>query len=313
MRRRAIGLALLYAALLATLALFAPGFFAAGNLRDLAVGHAATLVLATGMTLVIVAGEIDVSVGSQRALCGVAAGLLAKSGLPMPLVAFLATALGGLLGALNGALVAGLRIPSIVATLATMLALRDGLRLATGGAWVTGLPSAFQWFGLPQAGGEIAICAIALAVFAAVAWGARSLAAGRAAYAAGADRESAEILGLRPRRTVFLVFVGMGALCGLAAVLDAVRFSDVPANAGLGLEMAVIAAVVVGGASIRGGSGALSGTLAGVVLLGTLGTALTYLGVSAWWERAIEGAIVIAAVAVEAAGKRRTARRLRAA
>ena len=312
MGRRIVGLASLYAALLASLAILAPGFFAAGNLRDLAVGHAATLVLASGMTLVIVAGEIDVSVGSQRAVCGVAAGLLAKAGLPMPLVALLASALGALLGALNGALVAGLRIPSIVATLATMLALRDGLRLASGGVWVTGLPSGFQWFGLPQAGGEVAICAAALAVFAAVAWGARSLAAGRAVYAAGADRESAEILGLRPRRTVFLVLVAMGALSGLAAVLDAVRFSDVQTNAGLGLEMSVIAAVVVGGTSIRGGSGALPGTLAGVVLLGTLGTALTYLGVSAWWEHAIEGAIVIAAVAVDTAGKRLT-RRLRAA
>jgi rhamnose transport system permease protein len=310
--RRVAGLAALYAGLLATLALLAPGFFAPGNLRDLVVGHAATLVLATGMTLVIVAGEIDVSVGSQRAVCGVAAGLLAKAGVPMPLVALLAAALGALLGTLNGALVAGLRIPSIVATLATMLALRDGLRLATGGAWVTGLPSDFQWFGLPQAGGELAISAAALAVFGAVAWGARSLAAGRAVYAAGADRDSAEILGLRPRRTVFLVFAAMGALSGLAAVLDAVRFSDVQTNAGLGLEMSVIAAVVVGGTSIRGGSGALSGTFAGVLLLGTLGTALTYLGVSAWWERAIEGAIVIAAVAVDRVGKRRT-RRLRAA
>jgi rhamnose transport system permease protein len=311
-RRRIVGLAALYAALLASLAILAPGFFAAENLRDLAVGHAATLVLATGMTLVIVAGEIDVSIGSQRAVCGVAAGLLAKAGLPMPIVALLATAVGALLGAVNGALVAGLRIPSIVATLATMLALRDGLRLASGGVWVTGLPPGFQWFGLTQTGGELTICASALAVFAAVAWGARSLAAGRAVYAAGADRESAEILGLRPRRTVFLALAGMGALSGLAAVLDAVRFSDVQTNAGLGLEMSVIAAVVVGGTSIRGGSGSLPGTLAGVVLLGTVGTALTYLGVNAWWEHAIEGAIVIAAVAVDAAGKRRT-RKLRAA
>ena len=309
MRRRILGLASLYAALLASLALLAPGFFAPGNLRDLAVGHAATLVLATGMTLVIVAGEIDVSIGSLYAVCGVAAGLLAKAGLPMPVVALLAAAIGGLLGSLNGALVAGLRIPSIVATLATMLALRDGLRLATGGAWVTGLPSSFQWFGLPQANGELAICAAAVAVFVAVAWSARSLAAGRAVYATGADRESAEILGLRPRRTVFLVLSGMGALAGLAAVLDSVRFSDVQTNAGLGLEMSVIAAVVVGGTSIRGGSGALAGTLAGVVLLGTLGTALTYLGVDAWWERAIEGAIVIAAVAVETIGKRRSIRK----
>jgi rhamnose transport system permease protein len=94
----------------------------------------------------------------------------------------------------------------------------------------------------------------------------------------------------------------MGALTGLAALLSAVRFSDVQANAGIGLEMAVIAAVVVGGASIRGGRGTLLGTLAGVALLGTVGTALTFLSVSAYWERALQGAILIAAVAIEAAG-----------
>ncbi len=310
MRRRELGLAVLYAVLLALLAFAAPRFFTAGNLRDLVVGHAAMLVTATGMTLVIVAGEIDVSIGSQLAVCGVVAGLLAKGGMPMPLVALAAAAAGALLGAVNGALVAGLRIPSIVATLATMLALRDGLRWATGGAWVQGLPQGFQWFGLSQRGGEIAITAASLAVFGAVAWGAHALAAGRAVYATGADAESAELLGLRPRRVTFWVFVGMGGLSGLAAILDAVRFSDVQTNAGIGLEMAVIAAVVVGGASIRGGRGTLAGTLAGVVLLGTVGTALTFLGVSAYWERALQGALVIAAVAVEAAGKagRRRAR-----
>jgi rhamnose transport system permease protein len=304
-RRRELGLAAVYACVLLLLALAAPRFFAADNLRDLLVGHAAMLVAATGMTLVVVAGEIDVSIGSQLAVCGVVAGLLAKLGAPMPLVLLGATAAGALLGAINGALVAWLRIPSIVASLATMLALRDGLRWATGGAWVQGLPPSFQWFGLSQRAGEIAITALSLAVFAAVAWAARSLAAGRAIYATGADPESAELLGLRPRRVTFFVLVGMGAFTGLASVLSAVRFSDVQANTGIGFEMAVIAAVVVGGASIRGGRGTLLGTLAGVVLLGTIGTALTFLGVSAYWERGLQGAIVIAAVALEAVGRTR--------
>jgi rhamnose transport system permease protein len=306
-RRRELQLAILFTSLLAMLAFAAPGFFAAGNLRDLIVGHAAMLVAATGMTLVIVAGEIDVSIGSQLAVCVVVAGLAAKTGLPMPFVACATVVTGALLGAVNGALVAGLRLPSIVATLATMLVLRDGLRWATGGAWVQGLPQHFQWFGLSQTGGELAITAASLAVFGTVAWGARSLAAGRAVYATGADPESAELLGLRPRRVTFWVFVGMGGLSGLAAMLGAVRFADVQTNAGIGLEMAVIAAVVVGGASIRGGRGTLIGTLVGVLLLGTVGTALTFVGVSAYWERALQGAILIAAVAVEAAGS--TARR----
>jgi rhamnose transport system permease protein len=304
-RRRELQLAVLYAALLALLAVAAPGFFTAGNLRDLVVGHAASLVAATGMTLVILAGEIDVSIGSQLAVCGVLAGLASKAGMPMPLVALAVVVAGAVLGAVNGALVASLRIPSIVATLATMLVLRDGLRWATGGAWVQGLPQHFQWFGLSQRGGEFAITAVSLAVFGIVAWGARALPAGRAVYATGADAQSAELLGLRPRRVTFWVFVGMGALSGLAALLGAVRFAEVQTNAGIGLEMAVIAVVVVGGASIRGGRGTLTGTLVGVVLLGTVGTALTFLQVSAYWERALQGAIVIAAVAVERTSTRR--------
>ena len=303
MRRRELGLWIAYALLLALLAALAPRFFGAENLRDLAVGRAPMLVLATGMTLVIVAGEIDVSIGSELAVCGVVAGLLARLGVPMPLVALAAVAAGAMLGALNGALVVGLGIPSIVATLATMLGLRDGLRWATGGAGIRGLPPGFQWFGLSQRAGEAAIVATSLALFAAVAWAARGLGAGRAIYAAGADAESAALLGLRPRRARFWVFVAMGGSTGLAALLSAVRFSDVQANAGIGLEMAVIAAVVVGGASIRGGRGTLLGTLAGVALLGTVGTALTFLGVSAYWERALQGAILIAAVVVEAAGR----------
>jgi rhamnose transport system permease protein len=305
MRRRELGLLVVYACGLLLLALVSPRFFTAHNLRDLVVGHVPMLVAATGMTLVVVAGEIDVSIGSVLAVCGVVAGLLAKLGAPMPLVLLGSTMTGALLGAVNGALVAGLRIPSIVATLATMLALRDGLRWATGGAWVQGLPPSFQWFGLSQRSGEIAITVASLAVFGAVAWAARHLSAGRAVYATGAERESAELLGLRPRRVTFWVFVGMGAFTGLASILSAVRFSDVQSNAGLGFEMAVIAAVVVGGTSIRGGRGTLLGTLAGVVLLGTIGTALTFLGVSAYWERALQGAIVLAAVAVEVVGRTR--------
>jgi rhamnose transport system permease protein len=256
------------------------------------------------MTLVILARHIDISIGSQFAICGVAAGLLAKAGLPIPLAGLGAVATGALLGALNGWLVAGLGLPSIVVTLATMVMLREGLRWATEGVWVQDLPPGFQWLGLGQDAGRLVIPIVALAVFVLFAWGLRYVAAGRAVYATGSDAEAARLAGIRPRRVVFGVFVAMGALTGLAALLTAIQFIDVQTNAGVGLELRVIAAVVVGGTAISGGRGRLVGTLLGVGLLGLVGPALTFLGTQAYWDRALQGLIILVAVAADAFERR---------
>jgi rhamnose transport system permease protein len=291
-------------ALLALLAAVAPSFFRLANLRDLLTGNAPILVAAIGMTLVILARQIDISIGSQFAICGVAAGLLAKAGLPMPLAGLGAVAIGALLGGLNGWLVAGLGLPSIVVTLATMVMLREGLRWATEGVWVQDLPAGFQWLGLGQEAGRIAIPLAALLVFGLFAWGMRNVAAGRAVYATGSDAEAARLAGLRPKRVVFGVFVAMGALTGLAALLTAIQFIDVQTNAGVGLELRVIAAVVVGGTAISGGRGSLGGTLLGVALLGLVGPALTFLGTQAYWDRALQGLIILLAVSADAFSRR---------
>jgi rhamnose transport system permease protein len=298
--RRELGVAGALALLLAVLAVVAPSFFRPENLRDLLVANAPVLVAAVGMTLVILARQIDISIGSQFAICGVAAGLLAKTGLPMPLVTAGAVAAGAAMGALNGALVAGLGLPAIVVTLATMVVLREGLRWRTEGVWIQDLPERFQWFGLGQASGRVAIVVAALAVFALGAWTLGRVAAGRAVYAAGSDPEAARLVGIHPRRVVFAAFVSMGALTGLAAVLTSIQFIDVQTSAGVGLEMKVIAAVVVGGVAISGGRGTLAGTLLGVTLLGTIGPALTFLGTQAYWERALQGAVILLAVGTDA-------------
>jgi rhamnose transport system permease protein len=252
------------------------------------------------MTLVILTGEIDVSVGSIFAICGVAAGVVAKTGVPTVVACFAACAIGAALGALNGALVAYVRIPSIVVTLATMTALRDGLRWATQGAWVADLPPSFQWFGLRQATYPIAALLTAVALVVLAAWGLRNLAAGRAIYATGSNAEAARVFGINTHRVVFLVFALTGALTGLAAVFNSVRFNQIPSNAGLGLELKVIAAVVVGGTAITGGRGSIGGTVLGVVLLGAIGPALTFLGTSAYWEQALQGVVILAAITIEA-------------
>ena len=137
----------------------------------------------------------------------------------------------------------------------------------------------------------------AATVFAGFAWALHNLAAGRAVYAAGSDREAARLIGLEPRRVVFWVFAVAGMLVGIGALLATVRFHDVPANAGLGLELKCITAVVIGGTAITGGRGTLAGTAIGVALLGTIGTALIFAGISPYWEKAAQGAIILAAVA----------------
>jgi len=295
-----ISVAIAIAALAIVLAFVAPAYFSGENLSDLFLSNMPVLVVAVGMTLVILTAEIDVSVGSIFAICGVAAGVIAKAGVPVLVACLAACAIGAALGALNGALVAYVRIPSIVVTLATMTALRDGLRWATQGAWVENLPPDFQWFGLTQASYPVAALVAAVVLVGAVGWGLRNLAAGRAIYATGSNAEAARVSGINTRRVVFLVFVVTGALTGVAAVFNSVRFNQIPSNAGLGLELKVIAAVVVGGTAITGGRGSIAGTVLGVVLLGAIGPALIFLGTSAYWELALQGVVILAAITIEA-------------
>ena len=311
--RRELSIAAATAVLGLVLAIVSPGYFSIENITDLLLANLPVLVVALGMTLVILTGEIDISVGSTFAICSVVAGLLAKAGWPVGLAAAAACFTGAAIGSVNGALVAYARIPSIVVTLGVMTALREALRWWTQGAWVQDLPPAFQWLGLTQAAYPAAATIVTALMFAACAWALGQTAAGRALYAVGSNAEAARLVGLHTRRITLGVFALLGALTGWAAVLNAVRFNQIPSNTGIGLEMKVIAAVVVGGTAITGGRGSAAGTLVGVVLLGAIGPALTFLGINAYWERAIQGAIILAAVAIDAVGRIGAGRSRRAA
>ncbi len=299
--KRELSSAAALATLLMIVAVVSPSFFSSTNLKDLALNNAATLIVAIGMTMVILVGEIDISVGSQFAVCSITSGWLATHGVPVPLLLPLSVGMGAVLGAVNGLFAGLLRLPSIIVTLAMMVTWREGLRWITQGGWIQNLPANFQWIGAGQNTGRGLIVAAAVLVFGGFAFTLRKLGAGRAIYAVGSDAESARLAGIEPRRVVFFVFVLMGALTGLAALLNAVRFSVVPGNPGIGLELKAIAAVVVGGTAITGGRGTLWGTLIGVALLGTIGTALTFLGINPFWEKAIQGAILLAALASDTA------------
>lgn len=292
---------------LLALAVGAPGFYAPQPLLSLVTREAPVLVVACGMALVIITRQIDISVGSQFSICSVVAGLLAARGWPLAAVLPAAVATGGLMGALNGWLVAGLGLPSIVVTLATMVTLRQGLNLVRQGEFVN-LPDGVQWFGLSQGAGQGVVVVAAAGLLVALAWALRHLAAGRHVYAVGADAEAARLAGLRPRGVTFAVFVLMGGLTGLAAILNLVQSPQVQPLTGAGLELEVIAAAVVGGVAISGGRGSLWGVLAGLLLLACVSPALTHLRIEAYWEKAIQGAIILLAVVADGVRGKRSER-----
>lgn len=292
---------------LALLGVLAPDFFAPQPLLSRLTAAAPKLVVACGITVVMISRQIDISVGSLFAVCSVVCGLVAAAKVPLPLAIASSVAVGAIGGALNGALVAGLRLPSIVVTLATMVTLREGLRLAQQGVFID-LPDGFQWAGLPMIGGQYLVCGIAMTVLVAMAAVMRHLAIGRAVYAVGSDAEAARLAGIRPRLVTFGVFVLMGALIGLAAVMNVVQSPQVDPNTGRMLELEAIAAVVVGGVAVSGGRGNLGGVLVGFLLLACITPALTYIGVKPYWDKAIQGAVILLAVVADGLRNRKNRR-----
>jgi rhamnose transport system permease protein len=304
---REIVVAITLAVLLLVLLIAAPSFFQLQPLISLLTREAPTLVVACGMALVILCRQIDISVGSQFGLCSVMAALLAASHLPLAVMSLATLATGAVLGAVNGMLVAGLRLPSIVVTLATMVAWREGLRWKQQGQFIN-LPDGVQWLGLSQTRGQSMIIVAAVVVLVLLALGLKHLSAGRFIYAVGSDAEAARLAGLRPRLITFCTFVSIGTLSGIAALMNVIQSPQVDPKSGAGLELKAIAAVVVGGVSIAGGRGNLWGVFVGFLLLMCVSPALTHLHVHAYWERGIQGAIILLAVMADGVRLRREGR-----
>jgi rhamnose transport system permease protein len=301
---RELGVAAVLAAILLLLAIRAPAFYQSQPLLSLATREAPVLLVACGIAVVILCRQIDISVGSQFAICGVVAGLLAGAGWPLALAALGAIVTGAVMGAFNGLLIAFVGLPSIVVTLATMVMWREGLRWIRQGQFVD-LPDGMQWFGLAQTAGQWIIVVAALALAGVLAWSLRGLAAGRWFYAVGSDAEAARLAGIPARTVTFAAFVLVGALAGLAAMLNVMQSPQIDPKSGSGLELKVIAAAVVGGVSIKGGRGRIVGVFVGLLLLACISPALTHLHIEAFWEKAIQGAIILIAVVSEGLRNRR--------
>lgn len=295
-RRRQFAIAALIVLLILASGARDAGFFGLGNIKDMAISSSYVILAALGMLAIIITGEIDVSIGAVLAISGAIAGELAKGG-HAPVVFVGAAVLAGMaLGLVNGLLVVRLRIPAIVATLGTVSVFRGAYILVTRGKWVTGLPPSILAFGRGQILGVPASICIAAVVFLLAAVALRFTRYGRNILCVGSNPSAAHLAGIDVDRTRCSVFVLAGGLVGLASVIFAGLYGSIQSSTGNGLEMTAIAAVVVGGASINGGSGTALGTVLGAVLITMISTVLIFFQVSAYWEQAVHGLLILLAV-----------------
>jgi rhamnose transport system permease protein len=262
-------------------------------------------LLAIGETMVVLTRNVDLSVGSVLGLSAfISADLFGKHpGTSIGVVFLVGLAIGIACGVGNGVLVTVGRVPSLVVTLAMLYIIRGIDILFVGGGQVvaSSLPNAF--LNIPQATiAGVPDLAIVIAVgVAVVAYYLRSYRSGRELYAIGSNPDAARLAGIPIARRVFTTFVVSGALAGIAGVLWAARYGTIDSTAGTGYELQVVASVVVGGVAIFGGSGSVVGAVLGALLLNTINSALYVLGISSFWDQAISGMLLLAAIAIDRA------------
>jgi len=298
-------LVLTFVIVFAGVTLLNPGFAQPSNLVDILYNSSYIAVAAVGMTMVILCGHIDISVGAALGVCATVAGQLAVAHQPMYLVFPVTILTGGVIGLLNGVLIAYGRIPAIVTTLGMASILKGGLILATGGKWIYGLPPEF---GISREH----ILGIPVPIFAMILFGAlfsiwlKFFATGREPYAVGGNAEAARLSGISQRKVTIRVFFLNGLLVGVAAILYATNFTAIQSNVAPGFELTVITSAVIGGVSILGGTGTVIGALFGAVLLQTIGTALVFLHIRAEWFQAVQGALILLTILLDVFRRRRT-------
>lgn len=312
---RELGILVALALLVVGTALANPRFLSAQSVRDILLGSTILAIMAVGQAIVIITRNVDLSVGSVLGLSAFATGsvFVASPDLPIPVVLVLGTLLGAACGAVNGGLIAGTRVPALVVTLGTLYVFR-GLDYVWAGPRqinAADMPPSFLRMGTAVVLGIPVLTLYAVAVALAAGYYMRSYRSGREMYAIGSDPAAARLAGIAVGRRVFAAFVASGALAGLAGVLYAARFGTLDANAGRNIELEVVAAVVIGGVAIFGGSGSVYGAALGALLLTTIGHALPSLGINPFWQRAAVGGLILAAIGLDRALAARVHRRLR--
>lgn len=294
------------AVLFVALSILSPYFLTVSNLSSVARQTAVINIMALGMTLIMISGGIDLSVGSVMAFAGICGTLLLAAGVPVLPSLLGAMMAGAAWGLLNSLLITLLRVSPFIATLGTMGVARGLTLVITNGMPIVRLPASFGRLG---DGNLLGVIPIPLAVLVALGlltgFVLKYTRLGRYAYAIGSNTEAARYAGVPVRKYLVAVYVFGGALTGLAAMIESSRLMTGQPTAGQGYELSVIAAVVIGGGSLSGGEGTVMGTVAGAFLMGLISNGSNLLGVSPFWQQVLIGAVIVLAVAVDELRKRR--------
>jgi ribose transport system permease protein len=313
------GALIILLALVVAFSLAADNFLTVDNLRNILRQYSVPAILAVGQTLVIVSAGIDLSVASTAALSGSVMGVMyAHEGYPEPVALLLGLAAGFAVGAINGFVITKWRVPDFIATLGAFTAVRGVALLVTDGLPVPDYTKAQEGRTVPETvttlGADsvfgIPLIAVVAGVCALVGWFILSRTTlGRSAYAIGGNREAARVSGIRVERVKWSIYVFSGLMAAIAGFMLTGRQGSANALMGEGMELQSIAAVVVGGTNLFGGEGTIGGTIIGVLIIGVLNNGLNILGVADFWQRVVNGSIIVAVVALDQWRRRAAAAR----
>jgi ribose/xylose/arabinose/galactoside ABC-type transport system permease subunit len=297
-------LAVIIVVLMVVVGLSYERFRAPNNLWDIFQSNAYIAVAAVGMSVLIVSGNIDISVGSLVGVLAILSGTLVTSGFPAWLAWLIPIVVGALVGAINGFFVAYLRIPSIVVTLGMLSILKGGLIIVLGGTTIYNMPPEFflaqqSWLGVPSPVVLMIVITIGAALWM------RYSSMGRSLYAVGGNADAARLSGINAQRVVFNAFVINGVMVGICSVMYATQFNSIQASVPVGLELQVITSAVVGGVSILGGTGTVIGATLATILLSAIRSSMIFTGVSPYWLRAVQGVLILITVLVDILRRRR--------
>ncbi|MFV0405555.1 MAG: ABC transporter permease [Propioniciclava sp.] len=293
--------------LIVILSFMSPHFLTARNLLNIVDQVTVLGILAIGAMAIIVTGGIDLSVGSVLALCTMVLGWLSHDGgWPLGLAMVAAVAVGALAGTVNGLGVTLAKLPPFIATLAMMSIARGLANLITDGRQIVGYPEWFFNLSSNRYFGFLSITTLALILIYVVAWLIMQYRpSGRGLYAIGGGQEVARLAGINVNRLTLGVYAVTGALAGVAGIVLATRLDSSQPSAGTGIELDTIAAVVIGGASLSGGTGRVSGTIIGVLIIGVLRNGLNLLGVSPFIQSVLIGLVIAVAVMADTLGRKK--------
>ena len=311
-RFRELSIIIFILLLIGLVALRTPTFLTVPNFRDILLNNSILVIVALAQTMVIITRGIDLSVSSIIGLTAMMVGftIVAFPGISPVLVVLLGMVLGSALGSFNGLVITAGRVPPIIATLGTLSIFRGMVFLYSGGTWVNSfeMPASFRALakGAPLGIPNIILLAAVIAI--AVYFFLNYTRPGRDIYAVGSNPDAATVAGIPVQRTIFMVYVISGLLAGLAGVLWASRFESSQTNTALGFELQTVAAAVVGGVNIFGGSGTVIGVILGAFLLCIIENALTQVRISPFWQLAAQGLLSLVAVIVDSAIRRRLER-----